>query len=109
MSCTRVYMQELRNNGSLGKSLPSQITPDLLIATAIVGDTEVGGKAAVAVAGTRMVTVEVSMQFNRFKVNTRASPSSHTTQSLSLLVHLNKCPRTQQWNCCCQTDEYMTH
>ena len=54
------------------------------------------GNAAVAVVGARMMTAEAPIQFNRFKVKTRASPRSHTMQSISLLVHLNKCLRTQQ-------------
>ena len=79
---------------------------NLMIAPAIVGNTQVGGKAAVAVASTRMVTAEATMQINRFKVKTRASPRSHTMQSISLLVHLNKCPRTQQWNTKCHIKDY---
>ena len=44
---------------------------NLVMATAIVGYTEVRGNAAVAVVCTRMVTAETSMQFYRFKVKTQ--------------------------------------
>ena len=62
---------------------------NLVIATAIVGDTGERGKAAVAVVGTRMVTTEASMQFNWFKVKTRVSPRSHTMQSVGALEQVS--------------------